>query len=546
MKLLYIDKELEQNSESLELISFYLGTIETFQDNALGLEKYILEFNNTRFYDLIFLSYYSIILDGEYLFEKILEINPNQKIILLTDTTNLHFMKTFLFKGVENFLLTPIDENQLKEVLQINVLNESNSSLSSLSEINISNKKSFYKNYYEDTLTKLPNRNKLEIDLHCDTLPVLMLIDIDKLSVINEIYGIEVGNKVIEALSIFLRDFAKKEEYSLYKVSCGSFVLANCVEVLDIIKYQNSFTMLFNHVKEFKISHNNQYISIDITAGISMVQSQPFEKATIALNYAKKMKKDYIVYSNMLNDTEQKLKELQWKDKLRDSITLNNIVSVYQAIVDKDENILKYEALMRIRDTDGKLISPFYFLDIAVDTKQYIALSTTLIKKALNDALYCTKDISINVTYTDILNYHFIDEVAEFIVVNKIGKKLIFEIVENEYIEDYELLDNFISKFRKIGVRIAIDDFGSGFSNFEYILKLRPDYIKIDGSLIRQIKENKDFFVLVESIIKLAHKLGIKIICEYVATKDIFTILKRLNVDEYQGYYFHKPKEINF
>lgn len=405
----------------------------------------------------------------------------------------------------------------------------------------VSNNKNFY-----DTLTGLPNRKKLEFDLQCDTLPIIVLVDIDKLSVINELYGLEVGNKAIKALSIFLKEFAKEHNYHLYRVTGDGFVLADCVEILDIFKYQKDLIQLFAKIRNFKFLHQKEAISVDITAGISMVQTQPLEKADIALNHAKKTKKDYIVYSNMLDDTEKKFNELQWKDKIKTSIDTNSIVSVYQGIVDRNKNIIKYEALMRVKDSDGKLITPFYFLNIAVDTKQYTQISAMLIRKTLKDALYCPKDISINLTYTDILHHQFMDEIENFIIDNQIGKKIIFEIVESEYIEDFELLDEFIKRFRKHGVRIAIDDFGSGFSNFAYILKIKPEYIKIDGSLIQKIEDDKESFILVEAIVNLAHKLGIKIICEFVSNQTIFSILKTLQVDEYQGYYLHKPEELVF
>jgi len=550
MRALFIDTKTKQHKDTLDLINFYLREVDVYYDGLEAIEKYSMEFNDNKFYDVVFINYHSNTVDGYLISDKILSCNINQKIIILTEKSDLHFMKTLLLKGVTNFLIYPIEETQFLELLKVSGIFDNQCKLKYGKIIprkcyfNTDNK--FTKDYYIDSLTGLPNRKKLEQDLNCDTLPIIILIDINKLSVINEIYGLKVGNHVIQSLSNFLKNFAKENDLKLYKVTSNGFVLGDCVEILDIFKYQNDLIELFDKIRDFAIFYNNEEISIDITAGVSMVQGQPLEKADIALSYAKKTKKEYIVYSNMLDETERKYNNLKWQHKLKTSIDTDNIVSVYQAIVNKDKEILKYETLMRVRDKNGKLITPYYFLDVAVDTKQYTLLSSIIIKKALLDATYSDKDISVNLSYTDIINHQLISEIENFILENNIGGKIIFEIVESEYIQDYKLLNNFIIKFRKLGIRFAIDDFGSGFSNFEYILKIKPEYLKIDGSLISRIDYDKDAYILVESIINLAQKLKIKTICEFVSSKEIFELLRNLNVDQYQGYYLHKPQEINF
>jgi len=550
MKVLFIDKKTKQHKQTLNLLNFYLGEVDICYDGIEAIEQYIEKFDNNNCYDVVFINYDSNTLNGYDISDKILFHNMYQKIIILTEKSNLHFMKRLLLKGVTNFLVYPIEETQFIELAKINnFFNNECKVIYKKSTVKKNLPKSFNKvseNYFNDVLTGLPNRKKLEQDLTCDSLPIIILIDIDKLSVINEIYGLEFGNQVILEVSKFLKKYAFDHSFTLYKVTGDGFVLADCVTILDIFKYQNDLIELFEEIRNFTVFYKNENISIDITAGVSMVQGQSLEKADIALNYAKKTKKEYIVYSNMLDDTAKKHSDLQWKQKLKTSIDTNNIISVYQAIVDKDKNILKYETLMRVRAQNGELITPYFFLDIAVDTKQYTILSSIIIKKALSDAIYSDKDISINVSYTDIINHQFISEIESFIINNNLGNKIIFEIVESEYIEDYKLLANFISRFRVLGIRFAIDDFGSGFSNFEYILKIKPEYIKIDGSLISRIHNDKKAYILVESIINLAKKLNIKTICEFVSTKEIFELLKNLNVDQYQGYYLHKPQEINF
>ena len=122
--------------------------------------------------------------------------------------------------------------------------------------------------------------------------------------------------------------------------------------------------------------------------------------------------------------------------------------------------------------------------------------------------------------------------------------RLVFEILESENFSDYDFLEEFVLKYKKLGVKIAIDDFGSGYSNFIRIIRLKPDYLKIDGSLIKNIDKDNNSYEIVKSIIAFSKTLDIKTIAEYVHSEEIFNLLLELDVDEFQGYYFGKPDEI--
>ena len=121
--------------------------------------------------------------------------------------------------------------------------------------------------------------------------------------------------------------------------------------------------------------------------------------------------------------------------------------------------------------------------------------------------------------------------------------RLVFEILESENLSDYDFLEEFVLKYKKLGVKIAIDDFGSGYSNFIRIIRLKPDYLKIDGSLIKNIDKDNNSYEIVKSIIAFSKTLNIRTIAEYVHSEEIFNLLLELGVDEFQGYYFGKPDE---
>jgi len=152
------------------------------------------------------------------------------------------------------------------------------------------------------------------------------------------------------------------------------------------------------------------------------------------------------------------------------------------------------------------------------------------------------KDITVNLSIQDIYNQQMVDYIKSELTRLNIAKHVIFEITESESIQSYDKIYEFIIDVKKLGCRIAIDDFGSGYSNFSYILKLQPDYLKIDGSLIKDIHTNENSFIITKTIAEFAQRLGISTIAEYVHNAEVFEILKKLNIDSYQGFYFSEPK----
>ena len=122
-----------------------------------------------------------------------------------------------------------------------------------------------------------------------------------------------------------------------------------------------------------------------------------------------------------------------------------------------------------------------------------------------------------------------------------VASRVTCEILESELVKDTTVLLQFLKKLKSYGVQIAIDDFGSGFSNFEMILLAEPDLIKIDGSLIKNIDADKKSLTLVEAIVAFSHKMGMKVIAEYVHNKAVYDILRQIEVDMFQGYYLCEP-----
>ena len=403
------------------------------------------------------------------------------------------------------------------------------------------------KQLYTDHLTNLKNRKILIQNLEKKSFYALVIIDIDDFKIINELYGSKLGNEVLIQLAKILSDFGRENShlYTVYRLGSDEFVLL-IERKIDFNVFKKMIKSLYFHIlsNDFKLIENIK-TNIDVTMGVSLNKKDTLSKADIALNYAKKNGKMYAVYSQSIDNRVDNHKNIKIKQKLLDAVKEDRIIPFFQPICDKNKKIIKYEALIRIINRDSeKVLSPSEFLLTAKKLKLYPKLSKIMIEKTFKKFRNSDKFFSINISLNDIVNIETVGFIENIIIQNpKTAKRLIFEILESEGIEDFEVTENFIKKVRNMGAKIAIDDFGSGYSSFRYILEIKPDFIKIDGSLISDIEYNKNNLIMVKNIINMAKDLDITVVAEFVESKKIFEILKDLGIDEFQGYYIGKPKQ---
>ena len=401
---------------------------------------------------------------------------------------------------------------------------------------------------YIDELTNLKNRTSLEDDIKDDDFVSIALIDIDAFDDINELYGFSTGNLVLIEVAKVLNEFAIKYNVTAYRFYGNVYCLAD-KRMMGFSRYDefiNELCKLFKnrviHIEELSLD-----IFINITLGISIAQEEPIKTAGIALKKAKKNNMKFFVYNNEIDTKEVIKKSMHWREKIKIAIEQNAVVPFYQPIFNRNNEIVKYETLMRIKDKNNEgetiYLSPYLFLDVSIKTKQYLQLSNQVISKALADLSRTEKQVSLNLSFKDILDTDFIISLDKNLdkIDNEKKERIVFEILESDYITDYSLLEDFVIKYRNQGIKIAIDDFGTGYSNFAHILKIRPNYIKIDGSLIKNINTDKNSYELVKSIIDFSKALNIKVIAEFVHSREVYESILNLGVDEFQGFYLGEP-----
>lgn len=253
---------------------------------------------------------------------------------------------------------------------------------------------------------------------------------------------------------------------------------------------------------------------------------------------------DVLTSSYLLEDTKRIIKTIKTIKRALDS---SLVVPFYQPIVDnRDNKTIKYECLVRIVE-DGNIIPPMDFLPIAKQVKLYQDITKEVIRIAFSDFEKLKTPFSINLSINDIENEKTTAYIYKKLKENRgVGENLTFEILESEQIENYDQIREFIKSVKEYGVKVAIDDFGSGFSNFDHVTKMGVDYLKIDGSLISDLPNSKEKQMTVETIVDLAKKLGIKTIAEFVGSKEVYEVVKAKGVNCSQGFYFGKPQPLNF
>jgi len=196
-----------------------------------------------------------------------------------------------------------------------------------------------------------------------------------------------------------------------------------------------------------------------------------------------------------------------------------------------------------MKDKDGSILLPEAFLKISKKARFYRFITKIMLDKSLEIFKDKPFEFSINLSIEDIIDVKTHDLIMSRLRHNPLtSERLVFELVETEGIENYDVVKDFISEVKEFGCKIAIDDFGVGYSNFEHLLQLNIDYIKIDASLIKNMDHDINSQVIARTISRFAKDLNIKTISEFVHSREIYEKSLEYGIDYSQGYYFGEPK----
>lgn len=403
----------------------------------------------------------------------------------------------------------------------------------------------------DDITDIMSPRRQLNDLLDSSTEAIVILIRIEGFDDIENFYGQKLTHTIEENFADELLNFIPKScsFNKVYILGNGEYAFAqNSKEVI------NNIESVIKHLKELQQNINDANINIgEIDYDISVVISVSYgenslEDAKHGMKELIRRKQDFIVSNGFAqkehDDAEENIKTIKMVKNAIDNV---NIISYFQPIINnKTKEIEKYESLVRLVDEYENIISPFAFLDVAKKGRYYPKITSLVLENSFDALNHTDMDISINISVIDIEKKLTRVKLIKLIEQYKDdASRIILELLEGEEVKNFDIIKSFISKVKVLGVKIAVDDFGSGYSNFARLLEYQPDIIKIDGSLVKNIEHNKLSLSVVKTIVAFAKDQNLKTVAEYVENENIFNILNNLGVDYSQGYYFGKPQPLN-
>ncbi|AXH11633.1 EAL domain-containing protein [Halarcobacter bivalviorum] len=521
--ILYAEDEAALREITLNILKGFTKKQLVAENGAQGLELFK---EHESEIDIIITDVNMPIMNGLEMIREIKKINPNIPIIVATAFSNTEYLLEAIDIGVDKYVLKPIDMKKLLQLMSQSLLYHE------------------LKDLYVDNLTHLPNRNKLKKDLEITEQGLMAMINIDKFSTINDLFGETNGDKVLIEFADSLRKFFNKEDFRIYRIEADKFlVVANefNTDVQDLYELCKSFE---NYIEEDPVYIDEHEIDLNITIGIAKSENaNAYKYAQRVVSYARRKFEPILIYDDSFNIQESFEENIKWIKKIKNGVKNDNFRGYFQPIVNtQTKEVYKYEALIRYIEDDGTVVSPFQFLDIAKKAKLYPNIIKIMINEAFNLIIKKAKRVAVNISFEDIASDNTMSYIYSVIEENKEHAHLLeFEILESEEISDFSEVFKFIEKVKSYGCNVGVDDFGAGYSNFNMLVNLKISYVKIDGSLIKNIDSSENQKIIVKTITEFAKRFGFATVAEFVSSEEIYNQIKEIGVDYCQGYYFDAP-----
>jgi len=424
-------------------------------------------------------------------------------------------------------------------------------------------KKIAYQATYDD-LTGLLNRREFNEKLKYSVQKaqkyqmesVLCYLDLDRFKIVNDTAGHLVGDRLLSELAQLLNSMIRKED-TLGRLGGDEFGLL--LEGCSITEAEQICEQLISAIGNYRLRWKNVEFDVGVSIGIVGIKNisadatEILSLADVACYQAKNLGRGrvYIVENN---HQEVDLQQTQMGHIANVSQAIKEdrfylVKQLIKPVSDNGEEAQHYEILLRLKDRSGKLINPAQFIPVAERYGVISIVDRWVLETTLKSyGKYFAKQqalVSINLSGASINDERFTNFAIDLIKKSQVpGNCLCFEITETAAIEQISHAQKFMASMKKLGVKFALDDFGSGVSSFAYLKNLPVDYLKIDGSLVTNILNEEYDRAIVSSINEVAHLMGIKTIAEFVDNDKILEHLGKISIDYAQGYFLGKPEEI--
>lgn len=422
-----------------------------------------------------------------------------------------------------------------------------------------------------DSLTNLYNRRYFDQQLNQEwhrlkrtSSPLsLILCDVDCFKSYNDTYGHQLGDECLQQIAQAIATAIKRPGDVLTRYGGEEFaVILPETPEFGAIKVAEDMRVA---VKELNIPHLNSSVNSVVTISVGVASIIPnaennpellLKAADLSLYQAKERGRDCItVYSDpIFSFKERQEQTICWVKRLRQALK-ENLFSLYAqpiAPLEVDDQKKYFEILLRLTDEEDEVISPGAFLDVAERNFLMTDIDTWVVNSLLGHLTSCPPSrnsfdwqnyrFSINLSGASLNSESFLEFLLQKLTDYHLPAHLFcFEITETVAVSNLTRVAKFIKSLKNLGCSFALDDFGTGMSSLTYLKNLPVDYLKIDGSFIKGLNNNKASRVMVEAINHIAEGIGLKTIAEFVENQTILDAVRKLKVDYAQGFHLGRP-----
>jgi len=420
-----------------------------------------------------------------------------------------------------------------------------------------------------DALTELYNRREFErrverVLAHMGSggsTSALLYIDLDQFKLINDTSGHIAGDQLLTQLASQMREQLRGgdvlarlggDEFGVLAANVGD--LAGAQRIAERLREQIDGYLFSWEQRSYPVSASIGGVMID-HADISM--KELFAQADTACYMAKEGGRNRVhFYSEQDDETAQRRGEMEWVNRLRWALEEDRLLLDYQelrALPSHEGQPPQIEVLLRLRDEDGRVVLPGAFLPAAeryglMPLIDRWVIETTLANfDQLHDQGPALALCEINLSGASIEDDSLADLILELLERHRVDPtRVCFEITETVAVRNLARVGAFMGRLREAGCLFALDDFGAGMSSFGYLKNLPVDFIKIDGSFIRDIARDPMSQAIVQAVTDIGHQRGMQVIAEWVSSEEIIARLVEIGVDYAQGFALHKPEPVLF
>ncbi|MGR9085804.1 MAG: putative bifunctional diguanylate cyclase/phosphodiesterase, partial [Gammaproteobacteria bacterium] len=411
-----------------------------------------------------------------------------------------------------------------------------------------------------DPLTSLYNRRKFEKELELAIAvatryhhsSAILFFDIDQFKYVNDSSGHQIGDELLIKVAEKLLLTTRKSDVVARFGGDEFIILAPNItqkHAEDLVQ------KLCTDMTTVVVADGNEQHRVSISAGLLMfpepncTAQDLLASVDIAMYRAKEQGRGgwRLASHDDINRLEIR-KRVTWKTKIENALENNGLVLYYQPIMNIADNTIEhYECLVRMIEANGEIISPNLFIETAEKTGLILQLNQRILELAFIKQAELIKQgfnikLSINLSGEMLSNRDTFSIITTLLDTYRLNAgSFIFEVTETQAVTSLQSAHDLITKIKGIGGSFALDDFGVGFSSMNYLKKLPVNYLKIDGSFIKNISNSHEDQLFVNAIKSVGQGMGIKTIAEFVENKAILEVLTKMGVDFAQGYYIGKP-----